>query len=481
MTRTLSSFLRPRNQLGAHMQQLSPLDAGFLEVEDSDPNVSLAIAAIAILEGPAPCQADFLQSVANRLRDLPHARQRVKTTALDLSAPVWVDDSDFDLEHHVRRTALPAPGDDKALFRLVSRVMEQRLDRARPMWECWVIEGLAGGRWAVLAKVHHCMADGVSGARLFEALCDEDSNTMPAKSNTIAPVRHRPTAPLVAILSLAKALLTPLQLAKATFNAGIGFAGLASGVLSSTTPTSLLGPLGKQRRYAVARTSMVDIGIVRSTFDVTMNDVALATITGALRTLLLRRGEEPKDDSVRTLVPVSTRSPEAADVLDNRISVMLPFLPVALADPVDQLVAVHDRMAEHKSGGETEAGQLATTFAELWPFAPTAWAVRLASRIPQHGVDIVATNVPGPKHTRSMLGRRVVDILPYVPIALGLRIGIAILSYSDRVSFGITGDFDAAPDIEFLASEIERHMKILVHKSHSPDIRQNTLGDNKCR
>ncbi|MBJ8347024.1 wax ester/triacylglycerol synthase family O-acyltransferase [Antrihabitans sp. YC2-6] len=458
---------------------LSPLDAGFLELEDSDPNVSLAIAAIAILEGPPPSESEFLDSVADRLTTIPHARQRVQTTALDLSAPVWIDDDSFDLDHHLRRTALPAPGDDESLSHLVGRVMAQRLDRSRPMWECWVIEGLEHGRWAVLAKVHHCMADGISGARLFEALCDPDPHRTVVRLvnrtdfgdeqlGIARRVRNALTGESVTQLrSFVRGLLSPLRLARGTLHAAKGFAGIAGGVLTPTAPTSLLGPIGKQRRYTVARASMLDIRDVCGAFDVKVNDVVLAAITGALRTMLLRRGEEPRDDSVRTLVPVSVRSASNADVLDNRVSLMLPVLPVAIADPVEQLAAVHGRMAAHKSGGEAEAGQLATAFAEHWPFAPTAWAVRLASKFPQHGVDIVATNVPGPKQSRTVLGRRVIEILPYVPIAWQLRIGIAILSYVDRVSFGITGDFDSAPDIAFLAREIERHMELLVNEAHS--------------
>ena len=463
-------------------QHLSPLDAAFLELEDSEPNVSLAIAAIAILEGPAPAEDEFLDSVANRMFAVPHARERVHTTALDLSAPTWIDDTNFDLGHHLRRTALPAPGDDDALSRLVGRVMTQRLDRSRPMWECWVIEGLEHDRWAIMTKIHHCMADGISGSRLLEALCDPEPDSdavrlvaRPVAADDRPGITRRvrdtiaaiPTSPEAQFHSVMQGLLTPVHVALATFHAAKGFAGIAGGMLSPTTSTSLLGEVGKQRRYAMARASMHEIREVCSAFDVKVNDVALAAITGALRELLLRRGEEPKEDAIRTLVPVSVRSAGAAEVLDNRVSLMLPVLPVAVAEPLDQLAAVHERMAAHKSGGEAQAGHLATSLAEHTPFAPTAWAVRLAGRLPQYGIDIVSTNVPGPKHEKTVLGRRVVEIFPFVPIAWRLRIGIAILSYADRVSFGITGDFDSAPDIDFLAREIERHVAVLVEAAHS--------------
>lgn len=460
-------------------QYLTPLDAGFLQTEDSDPHVSLAIAAIAIMDGPAPSQDEFLEGVVDRLTSVPHALQKIRTVPFDLAAPTWVDDPKFAVGHHFRRTALPAPGDDAALSNLVARVMAQRLDRERPLWECWVVEGLSEGRWAVLAKVHHCMADGVAGARLFEALCDRDpSETVvrllqqPAAAddegivtriwNTIAAL---PTTPSAQIHLLTRGFELPLRLSANVFSAVKGLAGIAAGVLLPSASTSLLGTVGRQRRYAVARASMSDIREICSVFDVTVNDVALAATTGALRTVLLHRGEEPTANSVRTLIPVSVRSHDAANVMDNRVSLMLPFLPVEFADPVDQLAAVHGRMSAHKAGGETQAGHAVTTVAEHWPFAPVAWAVRLATRLPQHGIDIVATNVPGPVHSRNILGRRVLEILPFVPIAMRLRMGVAILSYADRVTFGITGDYDNAPDVAMLATLIESQLGALLEKA----------------
>ncbi len=458
---------------------LTPLDAGFLQAEDSDPHVSLAIAAIAIMDGPAPSQDEFLDGVVDRLTSVPHALQKIRTVPFDLAAPTWVDDSKFQLGHHFRRTALPAPGDDEALSNLVARVMAQRLDRERPLWECWVVEGLSEGRWAVLAKVHHCMADGVAGAKLFEALCDRDPTEsvvrLVGKSaaaedegiatriwNTLAAL---PITPSAQLQLLTRGFELPLRVSASAIRAVKGLTGIAAGVLTPSATTSLLGTVGHQRRYAVARASMSEISEIRSVFDVTVNDVALAAITGALRTVLLHRGERPTANSVRTLIPVSVRSQNAANVMDNRVSLMLPFLPVEIADPVEQLSAIHGRMSAHKAGGETQAGHAVTTVAEHWPFAPVAWAVRLATRLPQHGVDIVATNVPGPANTRSILGRRVLEILPFVPIALRLRMGIAILSYADRLTFGITGDYDNAPDVALLATLIENHLELLLEKA----------------
>ena len=463
------------------MQHLTPLDAGFLEIEDSDPHVSLAIAAIAIIEGPPPSQNEFLEGVVDRLAAVPHALQKVHMAPFYLTAPTWVDDPNFELGHHFRRTALPEPGDEAALSNLVARVMAQRLDRERPLWECWVIEGLADGRWAVLTKIHHCMADGVAGARLFEAICDRDPSeavirlvdkSTPSGSEgligRISKVANAlPTSPSAQLQLLSRAVSLPLRLTSSTISALKGLVGIATGLLLPSAPTSLLGSIGRQRRYAFARTSLSDVREIGKAFDVTVNDVALAALTGALRTVLLRRGEQPAENSVRTLVPVSVRSRDAADIMDNRVSLMLPFLPVEIADPIDQLAAVHGRMSAHKAGGEAQAGHGVTTVAEYWPFASVAWTVRVATRLPQHGVDIVATNVPGPRHARRVLGREVVEILPYVPIAWRLRMGIAILSYADRLTFGITGDYDSAPDVALLARLIEDHLSTLVEKARA--------------
>lgn len=463
------------------MQHLTPLDAGFLEIEDSDPHVSLAIAAVAIIEGPAPSQEEFLESVADRLSSVPHALQKVRMAPFYLTAPTWVDDPNFELGHHFRRTALPEPGDDAALSNLVARVMAQRLDRDRPLWECWVIEGLADGRWAVLAKVHHCMADGIAGARLFEAICDLDpaeialrhiGDGAPVVSDglvdrVLKAAKAIPTNPSDQFKLVTRGAQLPWRLTSGAFNALKGLAGIAGGFLVPSASTSLLGSIGRQRRYAVSRTSMSEIREIGRVFDATVNDVALAAVTGALRTVLLQRGEQPSANSVRTLVPVSVRSKDAADIMDNRVSLMLPFLPVEIADPIDQLAAVHVRMSAHKAGGQAEAGHGVTALAEYWPFAPVAWTVRVASLLPQRGIDIVATNVPGPRTARSVLGRKVIEILPYVPIAMRLRMGIAILSYADRLSFGITGDYDSAPDVAVLAKLIEEHMSILVERAHA--------------
>ena len=241
-----------------------------------------------------------------------------------------------------------------------------------------------------------------------------------------------------------------------------GAAEIVDGLLRPAAPSSLTGPVTTMRRYSAAQVSLKEVATVCHAFDVTLNDVALAAITDSYRAALIRRGEQPRRDSLRTLVPVSVRSNDATNKTDNRVSAMLPFLPVDKADRAEQLRAVHRRLIRAKSSGQRQAGSAFMSAANVVPFPLTAWTVRALTRLPQRGVVTVATNVPGPRHPLRVMGRDVVRLLPVPPIALRLRTGIAILSYADTLVFGINADFDAAPDVDELASGIERAVASLV-------------------
>jgi diacylglycerol O-acyltransferase len=449
--------------------RLSPLDAAFLEIEDEDSHASMAIASVAILEGPAPSHEEFLSAVAARLPLVDRYRQKLRQVPFDLGCPSWVDDPDFDLAYHVRRTALPAPGDDDAMCRLMARVMSQRLDRDRPLWEYWVVEGLAGGHWALISKVHHCMVDGVSGTHLYHVLFDES----PSQDHTWPPDTWRPSAEpstlsltAQALLALAlnpveqlrlaiRALLAPRATLRRTLDTARGLAVLA-GALQPAAATSLVGPIGRHRRYAIARVPLADMMRISRAAGVSLNDVALAAITGGFRTMLEKRGESPGPHSVRSLVPVSVRAPGDEGVYENQLSLMLALLPVHLADPVARLKAVHRHLSGLKASGEARAGATMTTLATHEPFAPISWGMRFAARLPQRAIVTVTTNVPGPRIPLYLLGRRLVEILPYVPIATRLRTGIAIFTYCDQMTFGITGDFEHMPEVDLLASAIDQ-------------------------
>jgi diacylglycerol O-acyltransferase / wax synthase len=465
------------------MEQLTMLDAGFLQAEDSDRHVSLAIGAIAVLAGPMPDFDSLAIGLAERMLTVPRFSQVLRTQPLDLGAPRWVDDTDVDISHHIRHAAVPRPGNDSALFRWVAEVMERRLDRDRPLWECWIVDGLAHNRWAILIKIHHCIADGIAATHMLAQICDDGGgNSVATEIRAVQePARgglRLPALTLNPIEWIAGAWRTSLGVTTAAAQALHGAVEIAGGLLRPAAASSLTGPVTNMRRYATVEVSLKDVARVCDRFDVTINDVALAAITDSFRTMLIRRGEKPQRNSLRTLVPVSVRSADAADRTDNRVSVMLPHLPVEKADPISQLRAVQTRLARAKASSQRQAGNFFVAAANAIPFPFTAWTVRALTRLPQRGVVTLATNVPGPNKRLRVMGREVIRLLPIPPLALQLRTGIAILSYADHLAFGVIGDYDAAPDVDEIASGIERAVARLTALSagHWRSTRVGTLG-----
>lgn len=454
------------------MEQLTALDAGFLEAEDVDPHVSLAVGAVSILEGPAASYDEFVSALADRIPSIPRFRQVLRTHPLDLRPPEWVDDPHFDISRHVHRLALPHPGGDTELFEVIATVMERRLDRERPLWDCWIIEGLSDDRWAVLTKIHHCIADGIAAIQLMARFSDDGNGGSFATHIRAAhkPARHGP--------GLWKSSPNPLhwvtEIGRSSIGAAIAFehvalgaAELAGSLLNPAPESSLNGPVTAMRRYSAARVRLADMQRVSKEFGVTVNDVALAAITSSYRAMLLMRGERPGRTSLRTLVPVSVRPVDQLTVTDNQVSAMLPLLPVDEEDPVKQLRLVHHRLTDAKASGQSEGGKAAVSAIKRVPFALSAWTIRLLMRLPQRAVVALATNVPGPKCQQTLMGRRVLEVLPVPPIALHLRTGIAMVSYADDFVFGITADYDTAADIEALADGIENGVARLVKASRA--------------
>ncbi|NJP94985.1 wax ester/triacylglycerol synthase family O-acyltransferase [Nonomuraea sp. FMUSA5-5] len=450
---------------------MSPLDAAFLTLEDEQPEASLAISSVAVLEGPPPDHEQFLAAIRARLPLVERYRQKAREVPLDLGPPVWVDDPAFDLGYHVRRVALPAPGGDAELGELIADIMSQRLDRGRPLWEYWVIEGLAGGRWALVSKVHHCMVDGVSGTHLYYVIFDLSPEGTPGLPPDEWHPRAEPSAlrltgralrdlllnPAEQARMLGRSLAAPRAAAERVARAARGLVPLA-GALWPATGSTLVGPIGEHRRYAIARAKLEEVKEVAHRAGVTFNDVVLSAISGAYRTLLIERGEEPGPHAVRSLVPVSVRAPGDEGVYENRISLLLAFLPVHLPGPAERLAAVHAHLAELKASGEAQTGEAFTTLATHEPFPPIGWGTRLAAHLPQRQIVTVTTNVPGPRMPLYLLGRRVLEILPYVPIATRLRTGVSVFTYCDQVAFGVTGDYDSAPEVGRLALAIEQEL-----------------------
>ncbi|CAM2804013.1 wax ester/triacylglycerol synthase family O-acyltransferase [Mycobacterium intermedium] len=444
------------------MDHLTTLDAGFLKAEDADSRVSLAIGGLAVIEGPAPRQDALVSVLAERIRACPRFGQRLKLHPFDLGAPEWVDDPDFEIERHVRRVALPQPGNDHELYRVIADVMARRLDRDRPLWEVWVIEGLTDERWAILTKIHHCMADGIAATHVLAGLCDDGMSGMNRDGyvHQIHAARESTQSDSDS-LSLWTALWNlPASIASGVLRTAQGAGQIAAGLLSPVG-SPLTGHLSDLRRYSGARVPLADIELICQTFDVTLNDVALTAITESYRNVLLARGQRPYRDSLRTLVPVSVRSSDAFGYTDNRVSLLLPNLPVDEENPVERLQKVHARLGRAKASGQRQAGNVFVSLANRVPFALSAWAVGLLTRLPQRGVVTVATNVPGPRRPLRLLGRRVLSVYPIPPLAMHLRTGVAMLSYADELYFGILADYDAG-DVDQLARGIEAAVARLV-------------------
>ncbi len=466
------------------MERLKPLDAQFVDAEDEDRHASFAIASIAVFEGPAPSYDEFYTAIEGRLARVPIYRRKLRKVPFRLGPPVWVDDPKFDLSYHVRQTALPPPGGDEQLASLIGRVMAQRLDRDFPLWEYWLVQGMADGRWALISKVHHCMVDGISGTDLYRVIFDLSPEPAPPVFDT-QRVPPEPTGlelaaaaaadmvarPARAALMVAGALTRPRDTARQAAQTGRAVARLAASAWPATE-SSLSGPITGQRRYAWARTSLAEVKNIKQELGGTVNDVVLAAISSGFRTLLLSRGEHPESHMIPSLIPVSMRAPGEEGIYDNRVSVLVADLPVHLEDPVQRLTAIRQSISELKAIKEESAAQALITLGTFTPFPLASLLVRFAYRLPQREIVTVTTNVPGPQQPLYGLGRRLLEIIPYVPIATSLRTGVSIFSYSGQLTFGITGDYATTPDIGVLARGIEHGIEELTQA-----VRERRAGD----
>jgi WS/DGAT/MGAT family acyltransferase len=451
---------------------LSPLDSAFLRLEDR--HTSLHIASIAIFDGPAPTYLEIAALFAAKVPLLPRYRQVVREAPLWLGPPAWVEYPDFHLSDHLRHTALPRPGGDSQLDELVGRLMSQQLDRSRPLWEAWLVEGLAGDRWAMINKVHHCMVDGIAGTDLLTTVFDPSSapaRTAPDdRTNAATPgrlaqlataVTAAPRLTMAGVRQTAAGLGAPRATAAGAarrLHGLLGFAELARPAAGS----SLSGQIGSARCWSRATVSLDDVRLVRRELGGTVNDIVLAAVTRGFRDHLVSRGETPTKHTLRTLVPVSVRADAQRGLADNRITAMVAELPVHLADPMQRLTAVRAELERLKNSGEPEAGVFLTEFAKyLPPFLVNA-GLRVAFRVPQPFIVTVATNVPGPMKPLSAAGRQLRELYPYVPIADRLRIGVAISSYSGVLYFGVTADRDSIRNVAALTVGIEDGLAELV-------------------
>jgi WS/DGAT/MGAT family acyltransferase len=453
------------------VQRLSPQDASFLHLEDEVSHMH--IGSVAILEGPPPSYEAVSRMVRAHLPRVPRYRQTVHFVPIALGRPVWVDDPHFNLGYHLRRTALPPPGGDEELRNLVGRVMSQQLDRSKPLWEMWIIEGLSEGRWGFITKLHHCMVDGVSGTELLAVILDSERDPEFPDPDDWHPERQ-PSGAELAVQALARRAVSPYEQLRAVRSAARSPGRAArtttatarglwamSGVVAPPPPSSLNGPIGPHRRWAWARSQLSDVKRVRGAFGGTVNDVVLTAIAGGFRALLAGREESTHRD-VRTLVPVSVRSNEEHGEYNNRVSAIFANLPVGIEHPVERLAAMRAQMDHLKHSGEAVAGDVLVGLGGFAPAMLLALGLRAATRMPQRSVNTVTTNVPGPQRPLYAAGRRMLECFPYVPLGGHVRIGVAIFSYDGALTFGVTGDYDEAPDIDVLCRGIEESMTELL-------------------
>ncbi|MEC4762408.1 wax ester/triacylglycerol synthase domain-containing protein [Mycobacterium sherrisii] len=409
------------------VQLTAALDTGLRAAADPDRQAGMVTGAVAIIDGPAPNLGRLKALLAERILAVPRCTQVLRTHPLS-GAAHWTDDPAFDPGHHLHRVAVARPGDEADLSRAVAHAMARPLDPDRPPWECWAVEGLRG-TWAVLIKVHYHLAETIPAAHLLTRLCDDADGKMFANQ----PVSEPDPPPPIRKGGWAGALEMALESALEITN------NLADTIWSAARISSA-APVVTMRRYGTVRVPLAAVDAVCGKFRVTTNDVALAAITEGFRAMLLHRGEQPRPGSVRTL--------DRADDIAGK----LPYLPVEHTDPVQRLRIVHSRLNTPKPDGRP-------SFMPITPITLCAKAFQLVlSRLPQPGVVTLATNAPGPRHRLALMGATVERLLPIPPTASQLPSGVAVLSYGDELIFGITAEYDAAPELQQVAAGIEREM-----------------------
>jgi WS/DGAT/MGAT family acyltransferase len=449
--------------------RLSALDASFLQLERAHEHMH--IGALATFDGPPPGYAELLEHLGGRLDLVPRYRRRLARAPLDALRPVWVDDPAFSVGHHVRRTALPSPGGREELLGLVGRTFSAQLDRNRPLWELWLVEGLADGGFALIFKSHHALIDGLAGVSLASAVLDAEpggrpSVERPAPEPSIAPGPRELLALGLADaaragIGLGAAALAAARRPAATVARAQGAAGALGELareLAHPAPRTPLGvPIGPDRRLA---TASCRLDAVRRP-DATVNDVLLSAVAGALRRLLLAREVAVENGLVlRALVPVARRAQSSGAVaLGNEVTAVRAPLPVGIADPLARLEAVRGSMSEVKASGQARGAGALIAIGELLPVPLLAWAAGLpvATRL----FNLLVTNVPGPASALHLLGREMREAYPVALLPRGQALAIAILSYNGALGVGLLADPEALPELDALAGWLEEELAAL--------------------
>ena len=473
-----------QNHHVANPDRLTGLDSSFLHLERD--SAHMHVAGCMVFDGDPPAYNELVEQILSRLHLVPRYRQRLAFVPLNQGRPVWVDDPHFNVRFHVRHTALPSPGDDEQLKRLAGRVFSQALDRSRPLWELWLVEGLAGDRFAMLSKTHHALVDGISGVDIATVLFDSSPQPvpvappdqewvprpLPSNAELLADaLLERVTVPGEIVRGVRATLRGPRHVAGRALRAVGGVSAMARAGLQPAPPSPLNVRIGPHRRFTWVEGDLGQFKAVKNALGGTVNDVVLASVAGALGRYLRMHGETTDETSLRAMVPVSIRADVERGALGNRVAAMWAPLPVGIIDPVERLETISRDMAGIKSSGQAVGAQVLT---ELTGFAPPtimAQAARLQAH--QRMFNLVVTNVPGPQFPLYMLGRRLHAMYPMVPLAENQALGIAIMSYNGQLNFGLNADFDALPDLEALADELRASIEELVAAAgeESPTVR----------
>jgi WS/DGAT/MGAT family acyltransferase len=456
------------------LEPLSAADASFLHQEGAATHMH--IGGVARFDGPAPTYPELLEHVQSRLGLVPRYRRRLASPPAALGRPRWVDDPAFNLEYHVRHAALPAPGDDVTLRRLLARVFSLRLDRTKPLWELWLVEGLTRGRFALVSKTHHALVDGVAGADLLTILFDGPAGP-PDAGAAIVPWVPQP-APTTAQLAAdavegaaRTALGVPLRALGAVGSprralrtareaaAAVGEVAAAQ-LLRPAPPSPLNVPIGPHRRLAFADAPLRDFRAVKDAFGGTVNDVVLAVTAGGIRAWMHHRGMRTAGLELLACVPVSTRAPDERGAPGNRLTQVIAPLPVGTPDPVERLRAVAAATAGLKQSRQAVGAEVIASAQGFAPPTILAQASRL--NFSARSYNLLVTNVPGPQVPLHLLGRRMRDVRP-VPFLAGERaLAVAVMSYDGTVSFGLLADLDAMPDLDVVAAGVRDALAQLV-------------------
>jgi WS/DGAT/MGAT family acyltransferase len=459
--------------------RLTGLDASFLHLEDAADS-HMHVAAVMTFDGPPPDYDELVEGIDSRLHLVPRYRQKLAFVPFGQGRPRWVDDPHFNVRYHVRRSALPEPGSDEQLRNLAGRVFSQRLDRDKPLWEIWLVEGFHGGDgFALLSKTHHALVDGISGIDILSILFDakpepdspppqEGKRWLPAPTPSPAQMLaeamvERATVPAEIVRGVRAAFRAPRRIAGAALGSLAGVSAMARTGLNPAPPTPYNDHIGPHRRFAWVRMQLADVKAIKDALGGTVNDVMLATVTGALGRHLRRRGFDTNGLEMKAMVPVSVRSEEARGALGNQVAAMMAPLPVGVEDPPTQYELIRESMAGLKSSGQAVGAQVLT---ELTGFAPPnimSQASRVIAR--QRFFNVVVTNVPGPQFPLYLLGHELQDLVPMVPLAPNQGLGIAIMSYNGRIHFGLLGDFDLLPDLDLLADDLEASLAALADEA----------------